>query len=269
MLTQKTSGPSVLQTGRVLFLPLGAIRPNPAQPRSVFDAAGLQELAASIRQYGVLQPLSVRKKGSGFELVAGERRLRAAKIAGLREVPCLVLPADHKRSAVLALAENMQRQPLTCFEQAAALRGIMRRFRLDEDEAARLLGCTPAAVTQMLQLLALSPREQATLTEHGLGAPHARALLRERDADRREALLRQMIAKKEPSAGEEPPKPEPKSARRAVPVVRDMRLFFNTLNHAVDTMRRSGIDAQISQTECDGFMEMTVRVPCMTVRKPA
>ena len=88
MLTQKTSGPSVLQTGRVLFLPLGAIRPNPAQPRSVFDAAGLQELAASIRQYGVLQPLSVRKKGSGFELVAGERRLRAAGLAGLREVPC-------------------------------------------------------------------------------------------------------------------------------------------------------------------------------------
>ena len=83
MLTQKTSGPSVLQTGRVLFLPLGAIRPNPAQPRSVFDAAGLQELAASIRQYGVLQPLSVRKKGSGFELVAGERRLRAAGLAGL------------------------------------------------------------------------------------------------------------------------------------------------------------------------------------------
>ena len=84
MLTQKTSGPSVLQTGRVLFLPLGAIRPNPAQPRSVFDAAGLQELAASIRQYGVLQPLSVRKKGSGFELVAGERRLRAAGLAGCR-----------------------------------------------------------------------------------------------------------------------------------------------------------------------------------------
>ena len=107
MLTQKTSGPSVLQTGRVLFLPLGAIRPNPAQPRSVFDAAGLQELAASIRQYGVLQPLSVRKKGSGFELVAGERRLRAAGLAGLREVPCLLVTADDQDAGLLALVENL------------------------------------------------------------------------------------------------------------------------------------------------------------------
>ena len=254
---------------RIWMIPVREIRQSACPARREFAYDGLLALAQSIGENGMLNPLTVTFEGDCPVLVAGQRRLRAAKIAGLREVPCLVLPADHKRSAVLALAENMQRQPLTCFEQAAALRGIMRRFRLDEDEAARLLGCTPAAVTQMLQLLALSPREQATLTEHGLGAPHARALLRERDADRREALLRQMIAKKEPSAGEEPPKPEPKSARRAVPVVRDMRLFFNTLNHAVDTMRRSGIDAQISQTECDGFMEMTVRVPCMTVRKPA
>ena len=121
MLTQKTSGPSVLQTGRVLFLPLGAIRPNPAQPRSVFDAAGLQELAASIRQYGVLQPLSVRKKGSGFELVAGERRLRAAGLAGLREVPCLLVSADDQDAGLLALVENLQRRDLDYIEQAQGL----------------------------------------------------------------------------------------------------------------------------------------------------
>lgn len=254
--------------GKIWMIPVRDIRQGAFSVRREFAYDGLLALAQSIGENGMLNPLTVTFEGDCPVLVAGQRRLRAAKIAGLREVPCLVLPADHKRAAVWALAENMQRQPLTCFEQATALRGLMRRFRLEEEDAARLLGCTPAAVAQTLQLLALSPREQVTLTEHGLGAPHARALLRERDADRREALLRQMIAKKEPSAGEES-KSEPKSARRAVPVVRDMRLFFNTLNHAVDTMRRSGIDAQISQTECDGFMEMTVRVPCMTVRKPA
>mgnify|MGYP000469385636 CR=1 FL=1 len=127
MLTQKTSGPSVLQTGRVLFLPLGAIRPNPAQPRSVFDAAGLQELAASIRQYGVLQPLSVRKKGSGFELVAGERRLRAAGLAGLREVPCLVAQVGEEDSALLALMENLQRRDLDCWEEAQAIARLISR----------------------------------------------------------------------------------------------------------------------------------------------
>ena len=130
MLTQKTSGPSVLQTGRVLFLPLGAIRPNPAQPRSVFDAAGLQELAASIRQYGVLQPLSVRKKGSGFELVAGERRLRAAGLAGLREVPCLLVSADDQDAGLLALVENLQRRDLDYIEQAQGLERLMQQFDL-------------------------------------------------------------------------------------------------------------------------------------------
>ena len=156
------------------MIPVREIRQSACPARREFAYDGLLALAQSIGENGMLNPLTVTFEGDCPVLVAGQRRLRAAKIAGLREVPCLVLPADHKRAAVLALAENMQRQPLTCFEQAAALRGMMRRFRLDEDEAARLLGCTPAAVTQMLQLLALSPREQATLTEHGLGAPHAR-----------------------------------------------------------------------------------------------
>lgn len=187
----------------------------PARREFAYD--GLLALAQSIGENGMLNPLTVTFEGDCPVLVAGSGGCAPPRLPVCARCRVWCCPADHKRSAVLALAENMQRQPLTCFEQAAALRGIMRRFRLDEDEAARLLGCTPAAVTQMLQLLALSPREQATLTEHGLGAPHARALLRERDADRREALLRQMIAKKEPSAGEEPPKPEPKSARRAVP----------------------------------------------------
>ena len=178
MLTQKTSGPSVLQTGRVLFLPLGAIRPNPAQPRSVFDAAGLQELAASIRQYGVLQPLSVRKKGSGFELVAGERRLRAAGLAGLREVPCLLVTADDQDAGLLALVENLQRRDLDYIEQAQGLARLMQQYHLTQEQAARRVGKSQSAIANKLRLLKLSEPVLALLRASGLSERHARALLR-------------------------------------------------------------------------------------------
>ena len=175
MLTQKTSGPSVLQTGRVLFLPLGAIRPNPAQPRSVFDAAGLQELAASIRQYGVLQPLSVRKKGSGFELVAGERRLRAAGLAGLREVPCLLVSADDQDAGLLALVENLQRRDLDYIEQAQGLARLMQQYHLTQEQAARRVGKSQSAIANKLRLLKLSEPVLALLRASDLSERHARA----------------------------------------------------------------------------------------------
>ena len=106
----------ILESGRVLYLPLGSIRPNPAQPRRIFDPAGLQELADSIRQYGILQPLTVRRKENGYELIAGERRLRAAGMAGLTQAPCLVAAVDEEASGMLALVENLQRRDLDFIE---------------------------------------------------------------------------------------------------------------------------------------------------------
>ena len=114
---------------RVQYIPLGRIRPNPQQPRRSFDEEGLAELAASIRSCGILQPLTVRRAGDGYELVAGERRLRAARIAGLREVPCLVAQVGEEDSALLALMENLQRRDLDCWEEAQAISRLMpRRF---------------------------------------------------------------------------------------------------------------------------------------------
>ena len=127
MLSQKAKPNGVLQAGKVLFLPLASIRPNPAQPRRIFDPAGLQELAASIRQYGVLQPLTVRRQSGFFELVAGERRLRAAGLAGLREVPCIVISVGDQDSGMLALVENLQRRDLDYMEQAEGLARLMQQ----------------------------------------------------------------------------------------------------------------------------------------------
>ena len=114
---------------RVQYIPLGRIRPNPQQPRQGFDEVGLAELAASIRSCGILQPLTVRRAGDGYELVAGERRLRAARIAGLREVPCLVAQVGEEDSALLALMENLQRRDLDCWEEAEALSQRLRQRR--------------------------------------------------------------------------------------------------------------------------------------------
>ena len=113
---------------RVQYTPLGRIRPNPQQPRRSFDEEGLAELAASIRSCGILQPLTVRRAGEGYELVAGERRLRAARIAGLREVPCLVAQVGEEDSALLALMENLQRRDLDCWEEAQAIARLISRY---------------------------------------------------------------------------------------------------------------------------------------------
>ena len=257
MLTQKTSGPSVLQTGRVLFLPLGAIRPNPAQPRSVFDAAGLQELAASIRQYGVLQPLSVRKKGSGFELVAGERRLRAAGLAGLREVPCLLVTADDQDAGLLALVENLQRRDLDYIEQAQGLARLMQQYHLTQEQAARRVGKSQSAIANKLRLLKLSEPVLALLRASGLSERHARALLRIEDEAAQNGWT---VAKTERYIDELCAKSSQK-AKLGHFVLRDMRVFFNTINHQLDLIRAAGVDAGTEQRETEHEIVLTIRIP--------
>ena len=125
-----------LQSNRVLYLPVGQIRPNPAQPRRVFEPQALTELADSIREYGILQPLTVRKTAGGYELVAGERRLRAARMAGLTEVPCLLLGIDDRQSGMIALVENLQRRDLDYLEEAEGLARLMQSYGLSQEQTA-------------------------------------------------------------------------------------------------------------------------------------
>ena len=160
---------------RVQYIPLGRIRPNPQQPRRSFDEEGLAELAASIRSCGILQPLTVRRAGDGYELVAGERRLRAARIAGLREVPCLVAQVGEEDSALLALMENLQRRDLDCWEEAQAIARLISRYGLSQEEAARRLGRAQPTVANKLRLLRLPEDVRALLRENGLTERHARA----------------------------------------------------------------------------------------------
>ena len=153
---------------RVLWLPAEEIRPNPMQPRRTFEEAGLRELAESIRRHGILQPLTVRRTAAGWELVAGERRLRAARLAGLTSVPCLETEVDSRASALLALVENLQRKDLHYLEEAEAIAAFLHQTGMTQEAVAAQLGMSPSALANKLRLLRLSPACRTLLVEHGL-----------------------------------------------------------------------------------------------------
>lgn len=167
----------ILDSTRVLFLPVENIVPNPHQPRRIFPEESLRELSTSIRELGLLQPLTVRRREGQWELVAGERRLRAAKLAGLKEVPCLSLQIDSQQSSLLALVENLQRRDLDFWEEALALERLINTFQLSQEECARRIGKSQSAVANKLRLLKLPPEVLELLRGGSCSERHARALL--------------------------------------------------------------------------------------------
>ena len=167
-----------METGRVVFLPVRSIRPNPAQPRKIFEEAALDELADSIRQHGILQPLSVRRQGNTYELISGERRLRAAELAGISDVPCILMSMDDRTSGFAALVENLQRQDLDFIEEAMGIRRLLQDHAMPQEQVARLLGKSQSAVANKLRILRHSDAVLSALREAGLTERHARALLK-------------------------------------------------------------------------------------------
>ena len=253
---------------RVQYIPLGRIRPNPQQPRRSFDEEGLAELAASIRSCGILQPLTVRRAGEVYELVAGERRLRAARIAGLREVPCLVAQVGEEDSALLALMENLQRRDLDCWEEAQAIARLISRYGLSQEEAARRLGRAQPTVANKLRLLRLPEDVRALLRENGLTERHARALLRLQDPEvqRRAAgdMVRRgmnvaqaeaYVEKLLQSAQVTPPR------GRSTYIIKDVRLFLNSVDRGLHLMRQAGVDAGWNRQDTDREILLTIRIP--------
>lgn len=255
----------LFESGRVLWLPVESLQPNPDQPRQYFAPEGLEELAESIKVHGILQPLSVRRTAGGFVLVSGERRLRAAKLAGLREVPCIVVEVDDTASSLLALVENLQRRDLDFWEEAQALDKLIRTYHLSQEEAARRIGKSQSAVANKLRLLKLSPALLEKLRAAGLTERHARALLRLEGDDERAAALDHIIAGGLTVAQTEayiesllhpaPPK------RKPTYLIRDVRLFLNTVSRAMKVMQGAGIPAQYDRQDTDDAVLLTIRIP--------
>lgn len=263
MLLQKKG---IYDRGRVLFLPVDRIVPNPNQPRTQFSQPELEELAASIRALGILQPLTVRRAEDGWELVAGERRLRAARLAGLTEVPCLCVKGDSQHSALLALVENLQRKDLDFWEEALALRRLIDGFSLSQEEAARRVGKSPSAVANKLRLLRLPERVLAALRDGGCTERHARALLRLEDPavlDRavEEVLARRLTVAQTEALVERLAAPPPEKRRRPLLLIKDVRLFLNTISRSLDVMRSAGVDAQCNREDTDDQILLTIQIP--------
>ena len=254
---------------------ISEISRNPNQPRRYFDPEAIATLAESIRQYGVLNPLTVRRTaGGGYELVAGERRLRAARVAGLTDVPCLLINADGEDSSVIALVENLQRRDLDFFEEANGFKRLIDQFGLTQEEAARKVGKTQSAVANKLRLLRLSQQNMELIRRNNLTERHARALLRlSEEADRinvtnyiiehelnvsrtEEDIDEFLKAKEKPE-----PLPEQDGGRHVVRLFKDVRFFLNTLNRAVGVMVDSGIGATVQQQESDDGLTLTISIP--------
>ncbi len=250
-----------IESGRVVFLPPRTIRPNPAQPRTVFRPDALTELAESIRRHGILQPLSVRRAGSGYELIAGERRLRAAQLAGLTEIPCIVLNMDEQESGIAALVENLQRQDLDFIEEAQGISRLMSRGGLSQEQAAKLLGKSQSSIANKLRLLRHSNRVLTALREAGLTERHARALLKLPEEG---AVLAAIEVIREQSMSvarteryiDQLLQP-PKGTSRQVDVGR----FLSNLNDALAKIQSDGIPAISERRETDRQIVLTITIP--------
>ena len=251
-----------LESNRVMQLPVGAIRPNPAQPRRIFDDAGLQELARSIASCGIIQPLTVRRVPDGYELVAGERRLRAAKLAGLREVPCILMALDEARSGLVALVENLQRRDLDYIEEAEGLARLMRLYGLSQEQAALRIGRSQSAVANKLRLLRHTQRVRDALRENHLSERHARALLRlPGETARLEAIA--VIARRGLTVSAAEEYIESLLRARAAPVKKPPELgaLLSGIDQSLSRLRTAGYKPDASRREDDSEIVLTIRIP--------
>ena len=250
-----------METGRVVFVPASAILPNPAQPRKVFREDALTDLAESIRQHGILQPLSVRRVGSRYELVAGERRLRAAQMAGLTEIPCIVMRMDDKESGLAALLENLQRQDLDFIEEADGIARLMSEWSMSQEQVARLLGKSQSAIANKLRILRHSQPVLNALRQFELTERHARALLKiPTEPEKMAAIavisrLGMSVARTEKYIEDLLADKNGKSPKVNV------SSFLNNLHQSLQRIQLSGISAISERKETDSQIVLTITIP--------
>lgn len=252
---------------KVVNIPTESIFPNPNQPRRYFDAAALEELAESISRYGVIQPITVRRADRGYELIAGERRLRASVMAKIDTIPAVVINADEEKSAVLALLENLQREDLCFFEIAEAYRALIENHHLTQDELARKVGKSQSAVANKLRILKLTPKVRRLINEYSLTERHARALLQIEDETTQTEVLNTIFNKQLNVVQSEEyinniisNIPKRKKKKVIYPHIKDMRIFTNTIKSALETVRRSGLETDMVKNDFDWGYEYIIKI---------
>lgn len=257
--------------GKVISVPTSSIEPNPAQPRVFFDDYALTQLAVSIQQNGIMQPLIVRKTEKGYQLIAGERRLRAAKLVNLDYVPCIVSDKEDRESAVMAILENIQRADLNYLEEAVAIKRLIEHYGITQEEAAQKLGIAQSTVANKLRLLQLNDSEKEAVLKYGLNERQARAILKipqgRREEAAREIYINRLntvqadryVEELLKKIGEEKA-PKPKIINRTDPI-NTISLYLNSFKKTVDQMKTAGIPCDFSKTKTEDFVECVVKIP--------
>lgn len=258
---------------QIFSVEISKIRANPNQPRKVFADEAILKLADSIRQYGIIQPLCVRKTGESYELVSGERRLRAAKELGMSAVPCVILDINEVKSAEISIIENIIRENLNIFEQASAIETLIDTYGLTQEQIAKKLSNSQSFIANKLRLLRLSSEERQKILENNLTERHARALLRILDPSLREKTLNKIIEEglnvtKSEEFIDQLLANEPKKTRGRSSSLKDTRSFFASIDRLVNTIRMSGVEVKSRVIESDEFTEVTILVPNVADTSP-
>lgn len=253
---------------KVIEIPCQQIAPNPYQPRQDFNQNDILTLAASIKSDGILQPLSVRQRGERYELIAGERRLRAAILAGLATVPCIVAEVSDRNSALLSLIENIQRKDLTFFEEADAIARLIDLYGMTQEDAALRLGYAQSTLANKLRLRKLSAEERRLIIEGELTERHARTILRLADQEKRISAINRIVSRKLNVENSEKLVDSmieydkyKERIRKGSAIFRDLRLFMNTVNKAVETMQIAGVNATVDKTQSEDYLDYHIRIP--------
>lgn len=253
----------------IIFITPDQILPNIYQPRKTFDDDTIEELAQSIRAYGIIQPLSVRKMGNNsFELVAGERRLRAAKKIGLDKVPAIIVDITDKESAAIALLENLQREDLNFIEEAEAYFNLIKDHSYTQEQLAEAIGKKQSTIANKLRLLKLSANVRSTLLENKLTERHARALLKISEEEKQVKILNTVIEKKlnvketekliEREISKNTLKEVAADGRKKIKGIFSPKLYINTIREVFD---KFGVNAEYKSKELDDFIEVTIKIP--------
>ncbi|MGM0409394.1 MAG: nucleoid occlusion protein [Bacillota bacterium] len=243
---------------------------NPYQPRDNFDQSSLDDLAESIKNFGIIQPLTIRTKGDKYELIAGERRLKAAKLIGLNEVPVLIKDFDNQETAEIALVENLQRKDLDFLEEAHAYEQLIKEFQLTQKELAKKIAKSQSTVANKLRILKLDPEVQKKIKAPQISERHARTLLKLKNKEEQLEIIEKIIennltvretTKIVNNYLEQKKENDNKKKAKVKTVYKDLRVFTNSLNKTIEEMKDAGLEVKVNKNKSDDFIEYKIRLP--------
>ncbi|MBK5251429.1 MAG: ParB/RepB/Spo0J family partition protein [Peptostreptococcaceae bacterium] len=251
----------------IIYVQTVDIKPNPHQPRKIFLEKSLSELSDSIKKYGVIQPLTVRKIDGSYELIAGERRLRAAEKAGLDYVPVLMKNMSDEDSAIVALVENLQREDLDFVEEAIGYQRLMLDYNMKQQDIARYVGKNQSTIANKLRLLKLSDGQLLVLRSNGLTERHGRALLKLNDEKDRDKMIKEIIKndlnvrQTETAIEKKMEKEKKKDRNQTFKSAMNMRIYTNTIKNAFKEILKTGVKAEYEECDKGIYYEIRIKIP--------